>query len=153
MWMVRWWNRHWLVLKIIPYCLFTIENWVNFKSNVPIMDYEIWKTNLLWFISIFKGKGVCLQGGNNPPSNCPKKHWYFTHCPSEYFSIFGIIYVCNYFFIYRLELYLLIVFYYDLIIILCIIIVLLFSFNYKHFFCWLWKYYVHYYSFLLFISI
>ncbi|XP_014290004.2 attractin-like protein 1 isoform X1 [Halyomorpha halys] len=28
------------------------------------------------------GKGVCLQGGNNPPSNCPKKHWYFTHCPS-----------------------------------------------------------------------
>ncbi|XP_073969504.1 attractin-like protein dsd isoform X2 [Rhodnius prolixus] len=28
------------------------------------------------------GKGVCLPGGNNPPPNCAKKHWYFTHCPS-----------------------------------------------------------------------
>ncbi|KAL1137929.1 hypothetical protein AAG570_009624, partial [Ranatra chinensis] len=28
------------------------------------------------------GKGICMPGGNNPPPECPKKHWYFTHCPS-----------------------------------------------------------------------
>lgn len=37
----------------------------------------------------FLGKGVCLPGGNNPPPNCAKKHWYFTHCPSKYFNSTG----------------------------------------------------------------